>query len=314
MSLFFGCPAQPLETAEDTAPVCDISISETRPANGSEDAYYRASVEFQLTEPDPTAVVVADFDGVQSTRGDGSIIVYTPTVPLEPETNYTAGLEYCHGTPEIEFTTSSMGQPIDDPTDLMGNLYSINMLNARFLAGKEVAETATSLFDRRLLASVIAVEGDWLHLRLGKASEDDTGTQDYCARTVDLPAANFSNTPWFHLSANEVDFNAYASELSLLQFQLSGAFSQDGTSIGGISMQTYVDARDIARLVTGQTPDSLCEIVGNLYIACEPCPTDGHSYCFALTFDSLSATVSDGELESVAEPRSDPRCEDLPEE
>lgn len=314
MSLLLGCPVQPLETAEDTAPVCDISISETRPANGSEEAYYRAPVEFQLTEPDPTAIVVANFDGVQSSRGDGSVIVYTPTVPLEPETSYTAGLEYCHGTPEIEFTTSAMGQALDDPGALEGKLYSIDMFTARFLAGKEVAETAASLFDRRLLASVIAVDGDWLHLRIGKATADDVNSQDYCARTVDLPAANFSNTPWFHLNANEVDFNAYASELSLLQFQLSGTFSQDGSEIGGISMQTYIDARDMANLVTGQTADSLCEIVGNLYIACEPCPTDGHSYCFALTFDSLSATVSEGELESVAEPRSDPRCEDLPEE
>jgi len=271
-------------------------------------------VEFQLTEPDLTAIVVADFDGVQSTRGDGSVLVYTPTVPLQPETRYTAGLEYCHGTPEIEFTTSSMGKPIDDPQSLVGNMYSINMLNARFLAGKEVAETATSLFDRRLLASVTSVDGDWLHLRIGKASEEDIHRQDYCARTVDLPAANFTNTPWFHLTDNAVDFNAYASELSLLQFQLSGTFSQDGKDLGGISMQTYVDARDMANLVTGQTADSLCEIVGNLYIACEPCPTDGHSYCFALTFDSLSASVGDGDLESVEEAGTDPRCEELPEE
>ena len=314
LSLLLGCPTQPLETAEDTAPVCDISISETRPANGAQDAYYRAPVEFQLSEPDPTAIVVANFDGVQSARRDGRIVVYTPTIPLEPETDYTAGLEYCHGTPEIEFTTSAMGQPLEDPAALVGNLYSIDMFDARFLAGKEVAEAAATLFDRRLLASVTAVDGDWLHLRIGKASETESNSQDFCARTVELPAANFTNTPWFHLNANEVDFNAYASELSLLQFQLSGTFSTDGSTLGGISMQTFIDARDVADLVTGQTADSLCEIVGNLYIACEPCPTDGHSYCFALTFDSLAATLTDGELESVAEARSDPRCEELPEE
>jgi len=303
-----GCAGGVVDTYQDTATSCEVTIDETYPIHGTEDAYYRGAIEFHLSEPDPTALVVADFTGIQTTRGDGSVIVYTPSVPLDPSTSYTVGLEYCRGAPEISFTTSALGTELADPSILEGKAYSFDLLDARFQAGREVAETAATFFDRNLLASVSSVDGDWLHIRLGKALEDTADTQDFCARTVDLPSANFRNMPWFHIQTDELEFGAYAADLSLLQLQLSGTFAADASYLGGLVMSAVVDARDISELITGQTPDSLCEIMGNLYIPCEPCPSDGYSYCFDLSFENLNGESVDMQLESIEEPNTDSRC------
>ena len=304
-----GCPADIDTEVEDTSVDCPITIDETHPLDGATDAYYRSAIEFHLSEPDPTALVTADFDGIQTNRGDGSTILYTPTVPLDPETTYTVGLEYCRGAPSIEFTTSALGAPLTDASALVGRSFTLDMLQARFVASAEVAATAATLFDRNLLASVVGLDGDWLRLRIGKALEDDPENQDFCARTVDLPAADVTNLPWFHLLTDELQFGAYAANMTLYQLQVSGTFAADGSAIGGLAMTTVVDSRDIAELISGQTADSLCEIMGNLYIPCEPCPTDGHSYCFDLSFEDLSGSTVDSELESVETANTDPRCE-----
>jgi hypothetical protein len=304
-----GCPNDTDTSFEDTSVDCPVTIDKTHPLDGATDAYYRSAIEFHLSEPDPTALVIADFDGIQTDRGGGSIILFTPTAPLDPETTYTVGLEYCRGAPSIEFTTSALGTALTDPAALVGRTFTLDMLQARFVAGAEVAATAATLFDRNLLASVLGLDGDWLRLRLGKALADDTGNQDFCARTVDLPPADVSNLPWFHLLTDELQFGAYAADMSLYQLQVSGTFSADGSAIGGLTMKTVVDSRDIATLISGQTADSLCEIMGNLYIPCEPCPTDGYSYCFNLSFEDLSGTPVDSELESVESANTDSRCE-----
>jgi hypothetical protein len=304
-----GCPIDTDTEAEDTSVDCPITIDKTHPLDGASDAYYRGAIEFHLSEPDPTALVIADFDGIQTARRNGSTILYTPTVPLDPDTTYTVGLEYCRGAPSIEFTTSSLGAALTDASALVGQTFTMDMLQARFVAGAEVSATAATLYDRNLLATVVGLDGDWLRLRIGKALEDDPGSQDFCARTVDLPAADVTNLPWFHLVTDELQFGAYAVDMSLYQLQLSGTFASDGTAIGGLAMQTVVDSRDIAELISGQTADSLCEIMGNLYIPCEPCPTDGHSYCFNLSFEDLSGFPVDSDLESIETAETDPRCE-----
>ena len=304
-----GCPVDIDTQIEDTSVDCPITIDKTHPLDGATDGYYRGAIEFHLSEPDPTALVIADFDGIQTARAGGSTILYTPTVPLDPETTYTVGLEYCRRAPSIEFTTSSLGTTLTDPSSLVGRTFTLDMLQARFVAGAEVAATAATLFDRNLLASVVGLDGDWLRMRIGGALGDDPENQDFCARTVDLPAADVTNLPWFHLLTDELQFGAYAVDMFLYQLQLSGTFAADGSSIGGLAMTTVVDSRDIAELISGQTADSLCEIMGNLYIPCELCPTDGHSYCFDLSFEDLSGSPVDSELESIETANTDPRCE-----
>lgn len=111
----------------DVEPTCETTIPSTWPDNGATGVYHRGAVEFTLSEPDPTAVVVADFDGVQSTRDGGLVVVYTPTEPLEPLTTYEVSLDYCRGTPSISFTTSALGSALMDDVDLVGRVYAADM-------------------------------------------------------------------------------------------------------------------------------------------------------------------------------------------
>lgn len=48
-------------------PPCEVFVEETVPASDSTDAYYRADIEFHLSDPDPTATIVTTIPGTQVT-------------------------------------------------------------------------------------------------------------------------------------------------------------------------------------------------------------------------------------------------------
>ncbi len=314
--LMIGCGDGQVKDTGDSnqPPPCDITITRTTPDNGEGAAYYRSSVEFHLSEADESATVLADVDGVQSERNSGSVIIFTPNLPLDPQTGYAFSLEYCRGIATIEFTTSDLGEPLDNPALLEGRSFSLDLNTAEPKAGEQVAETAAAFFNRNLLASVLQANDSWLWVRIGAADASDPSQQDFCSRTLDLPSAEFTSSPFFELASDAVNFNAYAASISLLRLEVTGTFAADGSRVGGITFNTILDARDLAELIPGQSADSLCEITSNLYMDCEACPTDGEAWCFTMAFDELAGSEVDLDLEEILEAETDPRCDTTEED
>ena len=282
---------------QDTEPTCETTIPSTWPDNGAVGVYHRGAVEFTLSEPDPTAVVLADFEGVQSTREGGLVVVYTPTEPLEPLTTYEVSLDYCRGTPSISFTTSALGSALSEDIDLEGRVYAADMTDLRYLSGDGVGQIVTTFIGDELLLQVVEATATSFQLRTALALDGGALTQDPCGRTVDLPSADFSDAPYFSHEASDVEVEAYDTTLFLEDFSAAGTFASDGTWVGGISASVTLDTREVAELL-GLAAEDICLLAGNVGLECEDCE-DGYPYCGTLVLQDMVAEEVDIEVVEI---------------
>lgn len=278
---------------------CDVTIDETWPAQGATDAYWRDAVEFRLSGPDSTALVVADFDGAQSWEDDGTSLVYTPDAPLEPSSSYTVGLDYCHGSPSITFETSSYGLPIEDPEALPGQAYLVDLTAGRFVTGGSMAEGLSMFFTRSILFEVLSVGHDELSIRAGVSTARGEA-QDPCYLSVDIDEVDGEEAPYFELSIEDFTFGAYRGELRMYEFTMRGTIAPDGSSVGGVSYEVTVLAEELAGIL-GVEPDRICDLLDDLGASCEPCPGSADESCVTVGADRIEAPRLDAGIERVTE-------------
>ena len=105
---------------EASVRTCDVTVRETIPATGSMDHYYLDPIVFVMSGPIDEAEVVTNVSGETTLSEDGQMVTFQPSGLLAPSTEYTMGLDYCYGQPEITFTTSHYGAPIEASADLQG--------------------------------------------------------------------------------------------------------------------------------------------------------------------------------------------------
>ncbi len=295
------------DTGQETVGVtCDTTIPTTWPQDGDMAVYHRDAIAFTLSEPDPTATVVAPFDGVQSTSEDGLTITYRPSGPLEPETDYTVQLDYCRGTPAIRFRTSELGQPLHDDLDLTGSVYQADMAEARYTAGDGVSNVIRALIGDFVLLQIVQASDTAFQLRTALTVEENGDVlQDPCGHTADLPSADFMEAPFFSHGADDVLLTTYDTTMNLLDFTASGTVAPDGSWVGGITMAATLDTREAAVLLD-IAPDDICLLADNAGLACEPC-ADGASYCGTVVLENLDADWTDVQMLEMTE--QDPDCE-----
>jgi hypothetical protein len=313
--LLLAC--QPSDPTDDTHVVgpgdCEVGIESTYPTDGATDAYYRGAVEFSLSEADSSAMVFADFEGVQTTEDDGLTVVFTPSEPLEPLTSYEVGLDYCRGTPTIDFTTSTYGLPLEDPAALLGSTWAYDLRDARFYQAGYLGDLLQTFAERVGLVSVVGIEGDTIDLRLAVADDNEPPGQDYCARTMEVEAVDFSDTPYLQFGPTSVEFNAYLGIIKLNEMVVRSTVAPDGGSLGGMDITAVIDVRSVANAVDMDLVE-LCELLEVYGAPCEACPEDSEPYCVSTAADRFGAARVATTVDRINEAYSDPRCEEEPTE
>lgn len=303
--LLSACQPEISAAGDDTSSpdevTCDTEIRSTWPLQGADDAYYRGSIEFELTEPDPTATVITDVAGTQTTRQDGLVVVYTPDVPLDPGQEVTVALDYCRGAPELSFTVSDYGSPMDGGVDLSATAWSLDLSSARFIDAEGLGDIVASYLQNALLLGATNVQSDSFELSMARS--DGSGDQDPCSRTTMLPLADFSDSPFFDLAGSDVVVDINDVELHLGDLALAGTFASDGQSIGGVTFTVTGDARDAGAWLEID-PDVICELADSIDVPCEPC-SDGELYCGTVVASDLEATAIGVPLELIDEIPSD---------
>ncbi len=291
----------PDDTAAEQVVDCSTEITATWPLQDSTDAYWRTDIEFVLDEVDDTATVVADFAGTQSTRQDGKVIVFTPDEPLTPGESYSVALDYCRGTPELAFTVSDFGEPMDDTTDLMATAWSLDLASARFIDAEGLGDIVANFLQNALLLGVTEAGADSFTLAIAKT---EGGEQDPCSRTTFFPTADFSESPYWELSGTDVVIAVNEVELHLSDMDVAGTFSSDGSAMAGVTFTVTGDARDAGDWL-GVEADVICELAEGIGAPCEPCG-DGEVYCGTVIASDLDATAV-GEPIAIIE-ELDPSC------
>lgn len=283
---------------------CDVVVDTVVPASGSIDAYYRGDIEFELSDPEPTATIVAPVAG--TTTLDDERVVFTPDAPLAPSTPYTFTLHYCGGSAALSFTTSALGTPMVDPAGLEGMTYTLLIGDMRVLEPQGIGAVLASYLTEGMLIGVVSVDRDTVSTLFG--TELGSGGQDTCFATADPGAADFAEAPYLSIGPTDLTVGGSTFPMSLEDGIFEGTFSSDGTYLGGVSIHGMWDTRPLAAVLdeTGD-PGALCDLAVSFGASCEDC-ADGEPYCLPFAADQGTAG---GAAEAIIEVPADdcPSCE-----
>lgn len=297
---------------------CEVEVDASFPVDGTPDAYYRTTIEFELSDPDPegtpTVTVVdgsgATVAGTTTLNEDGDVVIFTPDAPLSAATTFTATLDWCAGTYPITFTTSSLGGSLT--SDLVGKSYVVDLTAADFVEPAGVADLLLGSLENSILLGVQATSPN---LQMIGAISVDAGTdQDLCTETIPFPAADFSQSPYFEVGPEDTTISVAGYNIEILQLEVTGTFAADGSYFGGGTLSGELDARLLAPLVGEllgtKDPDEICGVVAGFGVSCEVCSSDGQPYCLAvyvrdITANELGATIVE---RSTADIAGDPSC------
>lgn len=293
-------------------PACSITVDATWPTSDSIDHYYRDPVEFRLSDPDPTAAVVAPVPGTTNVHEDGHILQFIPAETLEPDAPYTFDLEYCGGRPSLSFRTSPAGLPLANTDELVGKVWLVDLGAGRFTEGEPVGALLNGIFGRALLLGIVGAEDGVLSIRGGISTDDfQSGriAQDECFRTMNLEMPD-SVMPDFHFEVQGFSFAAYDAELTLATISVVGTVHPEGTALDGVRWSVAVSGAELAELIPGvETAAAACEFASDLGVDCTACPDGSGEACVVIAADRLRARAVSAALVEVTEANEADDCE-----
>lgn len=312
-SLAGGC-----EPNEDDGPTggdtCAIVVQQAFPEEGATDVFYQTDVHFLLSSPDETATItiteVASGVSVPGTTTiEGTLVTWSGDQDLEPQESYVATLSFSCGDETRSWTTSNAGEPVSDPQDLVGNVYSIDLEEGHWVEPYNVGVLLGAfLADVEILVSPVDV-GATITMR--GALGDGTGEQDLCAVSIPFPPATFDN-PSFTIETERLELPLPTATAAIDDLSLSGSFTPDGEAIAGVQMSGSVDTRALNPLIEGEGDDAFCQLLdGIVGVPCEECADGTGPFCVTILVDNLTAegVGQSGLVERTQEQiEADPAC------
>lgn len=310
------------ETGEEVS--CEVQITETDPAGGSSDFYYRGTIQVAFTADGSDGTVTltdsagAEVSGSTSWSDDGTVLYFTPSSPLSPSTDYTLSISYCGGEPSVSFRTSEVGAETDS-NSLVGKAYSIDLGSANFIEPEGIGTILGELLTQNILVGVTAADDTSIQM-IGAISGEGTEAQDLCTPSIPFPEADFSENPFFEIGPEDTTITVAGYSATIGDLQISGAFGPDldyfsGGVLGGvIDTTTLDDIPDLAELASCDGTDDacLCNFIGGTGLAtCSECPDGSGPYCLTLLADHIVANEIDGSLEvrTEADIAADATCD-----
>ncbi len=296
---------------------CEVEIGTTFPVDGETSAYYRTTVDFKLSAEDPDgtpSIMLAgpsgDVAGTTTVSDDGKTVTFTPSGALDSGATYTATIDFCRGQDSISFTTSSLGAPLTASID--GKAYKVDLGGADFVQPAGVADLLLGQLENDILLGVVSSSPN-LQI-IGAISMDGVSDQDMCNETIDFPAADFSDSPYFQIGPQDTTISVAGFNVDILQLAISGTFAADGSYFGGGTLAGELDARLLAPLVgdlLGTTdPDEICGVVAGFGVSCQACSSDGAAYCLEVYVRDITATELGTPIvvRTTADIDADPTC------
>jgi len=293
-----ACGKSADDTADTSDSTCGVEVRATYPSADSSDFYYRGFIEFQLSQPDETAVLSIDgVTGVSTLNSRMDTVYFTPDENLSPSTTYTATLDYCSGSPSIEFTTSPLGAALEGGVDITQQTYRLDLQSGRVVIPEGVGAVLQDYLDFQILIQPTSVENDTITMVGAMASEVDNNFQDYCDPTIDFPVADFSNAPYFQIGPQSTTIAVSDYSVTIENLLISGTISQDGTWFGGGSLAGEIDTRPLVPLLFEGEDDenAICDFILGFGVSCIPCYGDESlPYCLEIEAIELEAEGTTG--------------------
>ena len=293
-----SCGKSADDTADTSASTCGVEVRATYPSSDSNDFYYRGFVEFQLSQPDETAVLsIEGVSGVSTLNSRMDTVYFTPDDTLESNTTYTATLDYCSGSPSIDFTTSSLGASLEDGVDITQMTYRLDLQSGRVVVPEGVGAVLQDYLDFQILIQPTAVENNTISMVGALASEVDNDFQDYCDPTIDFPVADFSAAPYFQIGPQSTTIAVTDYSLTIENLLISGTIADDGSWFGGATLSGEIDTRPLVPLLFEGEDDenAICDFILGFGVSCIPCFGDEDvPFCLEILAIELEADTTAG--------------------
>ena len=300
---------------DDTGPAvatrtCDVTVRETIPSTGSMDHYYRDPVVFKLSGPVDEATVRTNVAGETTLSEEGDVVTFTPTGVLSPSTEYSMVLDYCYGQPEITFTTSHFGAPIEASADLEGSAFVLNFDSGVYTIGENAGDLLNSVFTRNVLVQFEEVRDMSARIVAAIGRPNDTSIeQDYCARTIAVEA-QIDALPLVTGAEVDFSFGAMGGQLRIDSIEFEGTLGSSLDDIGGLSYTAVVGMAELVDMLPEFGGESVsCDLAANLGIPCQPCPSDNSLKCITIAAKSIRGEAVDTDLEFITETGVHPECD-----
>lgn len=293
------------DTDVDTT-TCTSGIKGTPvPAAGTTDVYYRSTFYIEFITDESTTATFTLVDGVgaavelspPSFSTDGRSVYFNSTDPLMPSTDYTLTVNYsCDKSAPIAFHTSETGAAVESD-DFVGNAYALDLATTTIIQPAGVNALLGSLLGQLEDAIVIvpkSYDSEASEITFFGGLTPADGAQDECTPTIEFPVpASYVGNPYFEINAPDgITLGVSGVEISLLNLNLSGAFSPGATDIVGVNLAGSIDTRSLGDILGdalgGATGDSaVCDLLGQFTagaVSCEECPSSigGGEFCLTL--------------------------------
>lgn len=307
-----GCNGGDTDTAAET---CDNSYA-PYPADGTQDAYYRTTVEAKFEEVDDSASITVtgpSGDVAGSTSWRENTLVFTPDSPLEPSQSYTTTVNYTCGESAVSWATSSTGSPVDEAS-LLGTAFKLDITaeDVRFVqpagVGDILKQQLASAGDVSILLGIDTIESGTIRMLGAVGSEDNSDVQEPCEPTIPIPpadeeAADFSENPYFQVGPSTTEFNVAGYSIVIDDLFISGAFTPNIEAIQGAQLAGSIDTRPLVPLIDEDAEEAyICDLAYAIGVSCEACPEDGEAFCLTLEVHNITAYKVDDPITPIEDP------------
>lgn len=283
---------QPVEPGdEDNNEDCDITLDSTSPSSGSNSWFYRDAITLTFSDNNPSfSATVTDATGsevnVETTWDDGRLNAY-----LLPSSGawsggetYSVSLDVCGLNPTFEFGTSAYGAELSvEPSSLIGKTFLIDLSDASYSEPPGIGTLLGLFLDAPLLLGVESVDTDVINFLATQGEFDEINgvfEQIPGFPVWDFENADFSESPFFAAQTDILNVDYNGSEIPIHDFDISGTFNSEATTIGGASFRGMGDTRNMGPLLNlGNDPNAVCTLVGDYGVDCMACPDDGELFC-----------------------------------
>jgi hypothetical protein len=289
---------------------CDVTVPQTVPAHRSMDHYYRDPIVFMLSDPIEEASVITDVAGETALSEDGMMVTFTPSGLLSPSTEYSMILDYCYGQPEITFSTSHYGAPIEASADLENSTFVLDFTTGQYIVGENAGDLLNSVFTRDVLVQFEEVDGSNTQVvaAIGMPNAS-TVAQDMCGRTISVDVA-LDVLPLVSGGEENFIFGAMGGQLRFDSIEFEGTIASDVGSLGGLTYHAVLGMAELVNVLPEFGGESVgCDLAENLGIPCEPCANDPDANCIAIAAKGITGTATDIELEMITEQGTHPDCD-----
>lgn len=331
------CDPEVEDCDTDSGDTCENSIDEVFPENGEANAFFRTSVDVKLDDEETGASITltgpeGDVAGTSTVNGD--TITFNPTNALTPSTEYTVTVDYSCGAPTTTFTTSSVGSAITGG-DIEDNTYSLDLASGRFVEPQGIGSILGDFIDQEILIGVQSVGADNIQLIGAIGDGGSPPAQGECDPTIAFPEASFTANPFFQVGPETTSLSVAGFTVTIEDLEISGAFSPDGTFIAGATLAGVIDTRPLVPLLNADDncdpgaprccdtdvdpgcdsaddtadccdEDAICDLAGQIGVACQACEGGTGDFCLTLLVDSLQAEQVTG---AIVDPQHAPADE-----